>query len=396
MDRRRWAVLFAALVAVRVVAVPIALAERATDGRRTVLQGDVRRYHKIASAHGTPYRDFMVEYPPVTLAAIELLDGTTVRGFTVRLMWSQFLLDVGIALLVLWGWGRKASLAYLVLGLPFLLYPFVYLRLDLLSVALAVGGLALVRRRRPAWGGSALAAACFAKVWPVLLAPSLPVRRSLRGTATFVAAGIVGVGVWLLWAGTDGPVQVLTLRGARGWEVESTVGALLRTVGAQAVHGERGAWRVGVVPGWARIAMPCGFLLATAAVWWTASRVRPLSRGVLDGLAPLAAIGAFLVLSPIISPQYLCWLLPFAAIAWAHGERIAGWLTLGLVALSTVDLLLIKELVDGQALPQAMVLARNMLLLGFVGYSGARLAALAIRRDSSPAPASLAPAEAAA
>jgi hypothetical protein len=395
MGRRCWA-LFAVLIAVRVVAVPIALAERATDGRRTVLQGDVRRYHKIASARGAPYRDFMVEYPPVMFAAIELLDGTTVRETTVRVMWSQLLLDLGIALLVLWGWGSKASLAYLVLGLPFLLYPFLYLRLDLLSVALAVGGLALVRRRRPAWGGSALAVACFAKVWPVLLAPSLPVRRSVRGITAFIAAGIVGVGVWLLWAGTDSPVQVLTLRGARGWEIESTVGALLHTLGTQAVHGEAGAWRIGVVPGWARVAMPCGLLLATAAVWWTASRVRPLTRGVLDGLAPLAAIGAFLVLSPIVSPQYLCWLLPFGAVAWAHGERLAGWLTLGLVALSTADLLLIKELVDGQLFPEAIVLARNLLLLGFVGYSGARLAALAIRRETSPASASLAPEEAAA
>ena len=252
-----------------------------------------------------------------------------------------------------------------------------------------------MRRRRPAWGGSALAAACFAKLWPVLLAPSLLVRRSVRGITTFVAAAIVGLGAWLLWVGTDGPVQVLTMRGARGWEVESIVGALLHTFGAQAVHGERGAWRIGVVPGWAGVAMPCGLLVATAAVWWTASRVRPLSRGVLDGLAPLAAIGAFLALSPIISPQYLCWLLPFGGIAWAHGERMAGWLTLGLVALSTADLLLIKELIDGQLLPQAIVLARNLLLLGFVGYTGARLAALAMRREPSPA-ASLEAAETAA
>src|SRR5262249_56241536 len=112
-----------------------------------ILPGAARRSHKIASLEGRPYRDFEVEYPPVMVAAIEVIDGGSFRSTTVRLMWSQLVVDLAIAAVVAWGWGRRAGIAYLVLGLPFLLYPFLYLRLDLLSVFLAVLGIALVRRR---------------------------------------------------------------------------------------------------------------------------------------------------------------------------------------------------------------------------------------------------------
>ena len=58
---------------------------------------DVRRFHAIAQHRGRPYADFPVEYPPLTLAAIDALDGRTVREATVHLMWSQVALDGLIA-----------------------------------------------------------------------------------------------------------------------------------------------------------------------------------------------------------------------------------------------------------------------------------------------------------
>jgi len=149
-----------ALVLVRVAVVGIALGQDATDGgRQRVLPGDVRRFHRIASLRGTPYADFAVEYPPITLAAIDALDGRTVRDTTVHVMWSQVALDAVVALLLAWGWGRRAALMYLLLGLAFLWYPFLYLRLDLLSVVLAVGGLALARRRALTAGGAMVGSA---------------------------------------------------------------------------------------------------------------------------------------------------------------------------------------------------------------------------------------------
>ena len=137
MPTRRFLLLFTLLAAVRIAVVPLALASDGTyPSRHRILPGDAFRYHTIAESEGRPYRDFDVEYPPVMLAAIEAVDGGGVRATTVRLMWSQLVLDLAIAAVVAWGWGRKAGIAYLLLGLPFLLYPFLYLRLDLLSVFL--------------------------------------------------------------------------------------------------------------------------------------------------------------------------------------------------------------------------------------------------------------------
>jgi hypothetical protein len=357
------ACLVAALVVVRLVVVGIALEGAATGGHKTVLPGDVRRYHKIAAGRGVPYRDFAVEYPPLTLAAVDALDGRTVRDTTVRLMWSQLVLDVAVAAVLAWGWGRKAAVLYLVLGLAFLWYPFLYLRLDLLSVLLAVGGLALVRRRRTVAGASTIAIACFAKVWPVALAPLFVVRRSARGLLAFVLAGIAGLAAWVAVGGIDGPVQVLTFRGADGWQIESTFGALVHTFGTARAHIEEGAMRAGVVPDWARVVLPLAGFLLVVGVWVLAGRTRSLEARVLDGLAPLGAVAALLVTATVLSPQYVSWLLPFAAIAAAGGERAVAWLTAAVGGLSTLGLDLVKELNAGEGFPAAVVLVRNLLLV---------------------------------
>ncbi|HSO95373.1 MAG TPA: glycosyltransferase family 87 protein [Acidimicrobiia bacterium] len=362
------------LIAARVAAVPISLSQDATKGRRKVLTGDVARFHTIALHRKTPYRDFPVEYPPLMLGAIEALDGGSLRTATVATMWSQLLLDLGVAALLFWGWGRRTAFAYLLIGLPFIVYPFLYLRLDLLSVALAVGGLALVRRRRPALGGAALALACFAKIWPVLLAPGLLVRRSWRAVAAFTAVGVAGMVGWVAWAGTDGPIQVLSMRGATGWEIESTVGAVVRAVTGDRVHIDHGAWRAGLMPGWASPLLGVMLFAAVVATWVLADRNRPHGAGVLDGTAALAAIGSFLLFSPLLSPQFLIWLVPFAAIVAARGDWLIGRLALVIVALSVVDLNVIQELVHTNSWwPQAIVLGRNVLLVTLVGICLARL-----------------------
>jgi len=373
VSARRFVLLFVLLAGLRFAVVPIALASDATaPSRYRILPGDARRFYKIASEDGRPYRDFEVEYPPVMVAAIDVIDGGSVRSTTVRLMWSQLVIDLAIAAVVAWSWGRRAGIAYLVLGLPFLVYPFIYLRLDLLSVFLAVLGIALVRRRHQNGGGAVLAIACFAKLWPLVLVPVLIVRRAWRALAAFVAVGVAGTAAWVAWGGIDGPKQVLTFRGAKGWEFESTVGALVRSIGGASPHIERGAWRVGevttVVSGLLALALLAGVVMS----WVLASRAKPRGTDVLDGLAPMAAITVFLVFSPLLSPQFLLWLLPFAAIAAAHGERVVTGLVFVVFGLSTALLALLPELIHGGTFALFVLISRNAFLIVL-------LAALAIR-----------------
>jgi len=387
---RRFLLLFLLLAGVRIAVVPIALSSDATaPSKYRILPGDARRFHKIASHGGQPYRDFAVEYPPVMVAAIEVIDGGTFRSTTVRLMWSQLVVDLAIAAAVAWAWGRRAGIAYLVIGLPFLLYPFIYLRLDLLSVFLAVLGIALVRRRHQYAGGATLAIACFAKLWPVVLVPVLIVRRAWRALAAFAAVGAAGTAAWVAWGGIDGPVEVLTFRGAKGWEFESTVGALVRSAGGVTPHIERGAWRVGEVTSLVSGLLVLAMLAGLAAAWFLASRAKPRGTNVLDGLAPMAAITVFLVLSPLLSPQFLVWLLPFAAIAAAHGERLVTGLAFIVCGLSVALLALLPELIHGGTFALFVLMSRNAVLF-------ALLAALTMRLVQSAgwrrAPAQLAPA----
>jgi Glycosyltransferase family 87 len=364
---RRFLLLFLLLAGLRIAVVPIALASDATaPSKYRILPGDVRRYHQVATADGRPYRDFEFEYPPVMVAAIEAVDGGSIRSTTVRLMWSQLLIDLAIAAVVAWGWGRRAGIAYLVIGLPFVVYPFLYLRLDLLSVFLAVLAVVLVRRRHPYAGGVTLAVACLAKLWPLVLVPMLVVRRSWRALGAFVAASVAGMAGWIAWGGVDGPMQVVTTRGAKGWEFESTIGALVRSVGGTTPQLERYAWRVGEVPDWARTLLALAILAAVALVWILASRAKPGGPGVLDGLAPLAGITAFLVLSPLLSPQFLAWLLPFAAIAAVHGERLVARLTFVAVGLSVALLALLPELIDGGGLAIFVLTLRNAVLVALL------------------------------
>jgi hypothetical protein len=373
---------FVALIVVRMVAVGIALSGDATGGRKTVLPGDVRRYHAIASKRGTPYRDFAVEYPPLTLAAIDAIDAPTVRQTASRLMWSQLVLDVVIAVILAWGWGRRTALVYLLLGLSFVWYPFLYLRLDLLSVALAVAGLALVRRRRVVTGAALVGLACFAKVWPVALAPGFAVRRSVRAVTAFVTVVATGAALWLGWVGDAGPIEVLTFRGARGWQIESTAGAVIHLLAVPAARIEQGAARIGVVPDWAALGLPLLGLVLLTAVWVLVARTRRFDARVVDGLGPVAAIAALLVCATLLSPQYVSWLLPFGAIAAASGEQWVGWLIGAVAALSTLGFDLVKELNRGEAFPMLVVLVRNALLLALLAVAIVRLVRLA--RNTAP------------
>ena len=362
------------LIAGRIAVVPITLDQKAAHGKYTVLTGDIHRFYKIANDRGTPYRNFEVEYPPLMYGAIKVLGSSTINRAISATMWTQLLLDLAVAALLAWGWGRRAAVAYLILGVPFLFYPFLYLRLDLLSVALAVAGLALVRHRRPALGGTALALACFAKVWPVLLLPSLLIRRSWRALAACLGLGVVGVAAWVAWAGPNGLTQVLSMRGATGWEIESTVGGLVRTLGHDPVHLRQGAWRVGAAPTWAFVALGALCVVAVVTVWVLAARRRPHGAMVLDGYAAVGAIGAFLLCSPLLSPQFIIWLLPFAAIVAARRDRLVGGLVIVIAALSVLNFNLVVELVrTNDVIPQGIVLVRNGLLVALVGVCVHRL-----------------------
>ena len=325
--------------------------EHALPGRpRAVVIPDASRYQQLLAREGRPYRDFPVEYPPVLLGAARLLHGSTIGGTLIRVGFFTFLLDGGIALLLLTGWGRRPALAYLALGLP--LAFFVYFRLDLLSVFLAALGLWLVKRRREGSGGLALALAVFTKIWPAAFLPLLAARARWRAVGVALLSMGAGLVAWVAWGGTQGPIQVLTFRGATGWQVESLVGSIQwATLGAK-TRFEAGAIRVGGVSAFAAALMLVAILALLSLIAVRSSRTSDLP----EGIPALAATVTLLLVAPVLSPQYLSWLLPWAAIATGLRDRPL-LLTLGFVTFATGVMWWLPLGADGVF--KGLLLARN-------------------------------------
>lgn len=382
---RRMILLVLALVVVRIVAIGILLGS-GVEQEDSVLGGDARRYEQIDSSAGTPYRDFDTEYPPVILTVIKAVHAPTTLETIARLAVTQLVLELATAALLAWGWSRRVGIAYLLLGTPMVFFPFPWVRTDLVPVFLVVAAMVALRKNRQVLAGALVGLAVFAKLWPVAVAPVFLVRRQMRAFAAWGLTTAMGLALWVLWAGTSGIEQVFTFRGAKGWQIESLPGIVAHMVDPATAHVEQGAWRTALeVPSAVRLGLTAVSGVVVVLAWWLADqrgRDRPTRteddatvrrrRDVAQfGLAPLAAVTGLLVFASIISPQYVLWLLPFAAIVavdaadtWV-GPTI-GWLTLAISALTTFGLATIHPMVDGALYSTGAVLVRNLGLVALL------------------------------
>ena len=192
-------------------------------------------------------------------------------GLLTRLAVVQLGFELGTAALLAWAWSRRAGIAYLILGTPFLLFPFPYVRIDLFSVFLAVLALSLVRKGMDRTGGVALGVAALAKLWPLVLAPLLIVTDRRRSLVSWAITMAVGVALWLAFFGPAGLAQVATFRGSKGWQIESIPGVFFHMADHGASHVEQGAWRTGAqVPLVVKPLLPLLALGNALLAWWWA------------------------------------------------------------------------------------------------------------------------------
>ncbi len=185
MDRRPALLIFAiaASVVVFQIACPIVLLSQGSQlGRgEFAVRSDAARYRTIVESPGRPYRDFDVEYPPLAVGLFRSLGAKNFDGFRQRLVLLQIACQALIVFLLFKVWGRRTMWSYLVLSAPMLYI--VYVGFDLVVVALAVCGAALMHRSRHVVGALAIVVGAFVKVWPVVLLPGLLVRRQFRASA---------------------------------------------------------------------------------------------------------------------------------------------------------------------------------------------------------------------
>src|SRR5262249_39142794 len=217
--------LIVTLVALRLVVLAIALVRFSSA---PIDEPTLLRFHEIAHEQGRPWKDFEVEYPPGQALVVRLVDGDSLAVLAQEIAVIACLADLATAWLLAVGWGRATAIRYLVLGLP--LVVFIYMRLDLVSACLATAAVVLMKRGRARAGGISFAAAVLFRLWPVVVFPLLLVRRRARTAIWAAGASVVGGIAWVLFGGVDAIRQVVTFRGATGWGIGSTVGAVLWSV----------------------------------------------------------------------------------------------------------------------------------------------------------------------
>ena len=365
-----------AVLAVHAVAFAISAAQSARPA------GDFDRYYEIGSRAGRPYVDYQVEHPIGTLLVFKglaRLPGGR-GGFGLGVVVLDLIADAVIISALVWGWGVVAA-AYCGAALIPVIGLF-FNRVDAWSTACAILAVAAWRKDRPAVLGCALAAGAAFKLWPLVLATLLVVpwreRRSLTALGAFAATAALLGGAALWIAGANGVTQVLTFRGATGWQIESLTGSLVHLTGSRTLRLESGAWRIGTINGTWSVAM---FLAAAPICVWSSWRGARLDR---VGTGWLAGVTALLLLSALLSAQYVIWLAPAGAIAWVQGEKRLG-------ALTALAILLTQVLWSGYGALLAhawpamlLVVGRNAVLVALAGLAIARLRTAALKGCATP------------
>lgn len=376
--RRRlaWWLLWVSLA----VHVPIAAIAARTS---TKPHADFDNYYNIATRPGRPYLDFPVEFPVGTVMAFRTIGSAAGdrKGFGVSLVIVNAIADAAIAAALGWGWGITAAACYVFITIP--IVDLFFLRIDLWSTAAATIAVAAWWRDRRIIAAIALAAGAALKLWPLLFFPLLLVPSRSRGRAgplaAAVATGMVVFGSWLWVAGPSGLYQVLTFRGAQGWQIESTVGSLWMLIDQSSMRVESGAWRIGSTKGPISV-----FLFALAGppcLWmvWRGARTGHLGAGWAG------AISTLLALSALLSPQFAAWLTPAGGIAWAERDRRTAILATLAVFFSNLIWKSANPLVHGSPRTILILVVRNVLLLLLALDAARRIARAPLTMEPAPA-----------
>ena len=348
---------------------------------------DFDNFYNIATKPGRPYLDFPVEFPVGTVQVFRTVGSIagSRANFGVCLVIVSVVADAAIVCALYWGWGIAAATGYALIVIP--LIDLFFLRTDLWSTAIATIAVAAWRREQRVAAAIGFAAGAAFKLWPLAFLPLLLVPARGRGRAlpiaTAMAAGLAVLGGWLWVAGASGLYQVLTFRGARGWEIESTVGAIWMLVNQSSMRVEAGAWRIGTTSG--AISVLLFVLGGIPTLWmiWRGGRTGHLGAGWAGGLSSL------LVLSALLSPQYSVWIAPAAGVAWVEGDRRIAVLIGLAVFLTNLVWKSFNPLVHGAMVPLATLLARNVLLVVLALDSARVVASASFTKEASCRPSGL-------
>lgn len=351
---------------------------------------DIAIYRGYADAMRTghyPYVDFALEYPPLSLVVFAAAGMFGTAADTYEFVLGALMLGAALIVLALTAdlaRDRRLTAAWLVAVSPLLTGAVVRTHFDVVAVVLMLAALVALLADRPLACFALLGVGAMVKLFPGLLVPVAAAwligagrrREAVRGVAVFAAV----VAVVSLPFASRGYLDAYTFQLDRPVQIESTPASVLFAVGDSHVTGYPyvpDRFKSNGLAGGAAGPMAAAFavlLVATLAAITALAARRRDQRGLL--LAAFAAVLAFAALGKVLSPQFMVWLVPFAALAWVWGERLLAALCAGAILLTQVEFpARYADLVAQDGLPIVLVGARNLLLLAALSLVLARLAA---------------------
>ena len=336
---------------------------------------------------GLPYRDVAFEYPPLAAPAIALpgLAGTAAESF--RWAFALWTLAAAAAVVLLCGalarWtggdARRAMLAAAVM--PLLCGALVRTHFDLFPVALLLAALLLLARDRPRAGFAVLGLAVMTKVFPIVVAPVAIAWLVARGRrrdawqgALVCAAVMAAIAVAAVAASPDGALDAVRYHLDRPVQIESSPALVMLGLDAAGLgHATSvSSFRSDGLLHPAADLIASLFLtvlvalvaLLCASVAKSAAAGRSAARELV--IASLAACAGFALFGKVLSPQFVIWVLPLGALAFA-------WRMHGLAA--AVALVAVLTQIEFPA-HYFDVVAREPLVIGLVALRNVALAAV--------------------
>lgn len=342
---------------------------------------------------GVPYRDVAFEYPPLAAPAIVLpgLLGTGEEAF--RWAFALWTLAAAAAVVLLCGAlaratggdPRRAMVAAALM--PLLLGAMLRTHFDLFPVALLLAGLLLLCRDRPRAGLAVLGLGAMTKAFPLVAVPVALVWLVARGRrgeawqgALACAAVIVVVAGAALAASPGGAADAVRYHLDRPVQIESSPALVLLGLDAAGAGEARSvsSYRSDGLLHPASDAVTSVFAAAFVAL----VALLCVGLGAPGGrelvIAGLAACVAFALFGKVLSPQFLIWLIPLGALAFA-------WRLHALAAAAAIAAVLTQiefpahyfDVVAREPLAIALVAVRNLALLAVIVLS---VRALQLRR----------------
>jgi hypothetical protein len=363
---------------------------------------------------GLPYRDVFFEYPPLAAPVIALPGVVGTHEETFRLAFAGWMLVAAGALVLLCGalaertGGDRRRALFAAALAPVACGALLRTHFDLVPVAITLAGLWLVCTERPRSGLALLGVGALVKGFPLVAVPVVLAwllgrgrrREALEGAAACSAVLLIGVGAAVA-VSPDGAVDALRYHLERPVQIESVpAAALLGLDGlglgeAVSVSSHRSDGLLHPIDGAVAALGALALVLVVALIAALAARGDGDDARRRLVLASLAAVTAFAVLGKVLSPQFVIWVLPLGALAFAWRMHALALAVLAALVLTQIEFPAhYFDVVAREPFALVLVAVRDLVLLAVLVLSvralwvqrqeqllDTRRAALAVRLD---------------